>query len=215
MDETARAAPPPTVRALAAAAWCGQFAVLDLLAPSARSPVAHAACLVASAALGFAVLQVATSRPRRWAAALTYAFIFAVQATAVRFYNAPLDRQLVESAVAAAADVRPVLWQLAPMFAALVALGALVEYALLSLASARAASLRRAGLALVPLLALPFLGLRAATPEVRMVDALRGLVPTARAAGRASITLPLLPTKARELPSVLRMWQKTSGLGER
>lgn len=198
-----RAPPSTTVRALAAAAWCAQFVVLDLLAPSARSPVAHGLCALASVALGFAVLQLATTRARRWAAALGYAFIFAVQATAVRFYNAPLDRQLVESAVAAAADVRPVLWQLAPMFTALVAFGALVEYALLSLAPPRAASLRRAGLALVPLLALPFLGLRAATPELRMVDALRGLVPTARAAGHASITLPLLPTKARALPSVL------------
>lgn len=195
--------PRRTVRALSAAAWCAQFAVLDRLAPSARSPVVHTLCVLASVALGLAVLELATSRARRWAAAIAYALVYAVQATAVRFYNAPLDRQLVESAVAAASDVRPVLWQLAPMFAALVTFGALVEYALLALASPRTTSLRRAGLALVPLLALPFVGLRAATPELRMVDALRGLVPTARASGHASITLPLLPTKARALPSVL------------
>ncbi len=205
-----RAAKPPLpVRVVASAAWCAQFVVLDLLAPSARSTVVRGVCLAASAALAWLVLHLTTTRAARAAWALLYAWVLVVQATALRFYNAPLDRQLVESAVAAAADVRPVLWKLAPTFAGLLLVAALIEYGLLTLAAPSARSPRRlapGAIALVPLA----IGLGAGTPEFRVVDALRGLVPTARAENHATVSLPLLPARAEVLPSVLFLFGEST-----
>ena len=121
-------------RDVALVAWCMQFVVLDAISPRLRSGGAGETMLFwgGSAALAYFLQSLGRTRVVRALVALLMATAWVVQAAALRYYNAPLDRQLVESAMAAWSDVRPVLLAIAlPLTAGSLLLGAL-GYAALS-----------------------------------------------------------------------------------
>lgn len=181
-----------------------QFVALDVVSPRLRSGGAGETFLFwgGSAALAYFLQSICRTRVVRALVASTMAAAWVVQAAALRYYNAPLDRQLVESAMAAWSDVRPVLLAVAlPLSAASLLLGAL-GYVVLSLGHRplRApAALFVGALGLVPL----FVGARIATPELRLLDAVRGLHRTRVTRVAAAVELPLLPSRTPRLPSVL------------
>ncbi len=191
-------------RDVALVAWCMQFVVLDAISPRLRSGGAGETMLFwgGSAALAYFLQSLGRTRVVRALVALLMATAWVVQAAALRYYNAPLDRQLVESAMAAWSDVRPVLLAIAlPLTAGSLLLGAL-GYAALSYGRrpiSRVGSLFSAALGLVPL----FVGARIATPELRLLDAVRGLHRAEVTRVAAAVQLPLLPSRATRLPSVL------------
>ena len=181
-----------------------QFVVLDAISPRLRAGGVGETMLFwgGSAALAYFLQSLGRTRVVRALVALLMATAWVVQAAALRYYNAPLDRQLVESAMAAWSDVRPVLLAIAlPLTAGSLLLGAL-GYAALSYGCrpiSRVGSLFSAALGLMPL----FIGARIATPELRLLDAVRGLHRAEVTRVAAAVQLPLLPSRATRLPSVL------------
>lgn len=157
--------------------------------------------LVESVLLWTVALHLSTTRARRVSCAILAATALVVQALVFRYYRAPLDVQVAESALHAWRDVAPVIARAAPAVALSVAAAALVEYAALAFAE-------RPAFAPHAVHALAVAGIfgvapRHATPEVRGVHALFAVRREPPRAVAAAVPLPRLVPDRRERPDVL------------
>jgi glucan phosphoethanolaminetransferase (alkaline phosphatase superfamily) len=191
---------------LAAALFPAQFVLLDLClrGPHAvfASPRAALSALQ-SVALGYLLWTCRARAPARVLLALVTATLVAVECLFFRYYHAPLDAQVIASALHNWADVWPVAVRMVPQTIALaLAIGA-AEYALLA-SRAPARAQRRLPAAAVLALATMFAPpLRDATPELRLADAARLLWTPAEASAATSVRVPVLPSTRKALPNVL------------
>ena len=198
--------------ALGLALVASQFAILDaLFRGAARSWLAEPRSLVdvaTSVALLLALGRLATTRAARAALALACSSVLVLQLLVFRYFHAPLDVQVLASALHAKHDVRPILLRAAPSILGALALATATEVALLSLFHRAAPPLRRGRgfegvLAVAALGGLFGLGPRRATPEVRALHALTALRAPHEPALGAAVSLPPLITDRPELPSIL------------
>jgi hypothetical protein len=200
------------VAALALALVASQFAVLDgLFRGPARTWLDEPRALadvVTSVALLLALARLATTRTLRVLLALACSSVLVIQLLVFRYFHAPLDVQVLASALHAKQDVRPILVRAAPAILAALALSTAAQAGLLALFQ-RAAGRLRPGAALEGVLAVAALGgllglgPRRATPEVRALHALTALRAPHETARSAAVSLPPLISDRRELPSIL------------
>ncbi|HSO31306.1 MAG TPA: sulfatase-like hydrolase/transferase [Labilithrix sp.] len=209
--ETARA---PLARRIAAASAlaliASQFAILDVLfRGSARGWLAEPRAVVDAAtsiALLLVLARLATTRASRALLAVACSAVLVLQLLVFRYYHAPLDVQVLASALHASRDVRPILVRALPAIAGSIAAAAALEMALLT---AFHRVLQRTDAPLAPVLAVAALGglfgggPRRATPEVRALHALGAVTAPREPAGSAVVSLPALHADRPELPSVL------------
>lgn len=193
-----------------------QFVVLDVALRGSVGLSSQPLVLVsrAEAVVVWALaLSFASTRGRRAAFALVASALLVTQALVFRYYHAPIDVQLVQSALHAIHDVRPVVLRVLPAL-----LGAVAAVALVELALARMVwrwlegrvdverRVRRPLLVMGTLVGLFGLPPRSATPDVRLAHALVR-APTFRGAAhegpRSSVHLPLLISERPRLPNVL------------
>ena len=211
--ETGPATPARRIlAALGLALVASQFAILDALFRGAsRSWIAEPRSLLdvgASVGLWLALGRLATARSARVLLALMCSSVLVLQLLVFRYFHAPLDAQVLASAIHAKHDVRPILLRAAPAILGAVALVTALELTLLSLFH-RAAPPPRHGRALGAVLALASLGAllglgpRRATPEARALHALTALRAPRETARSAAVSLPPLITDRPELPSIL------------
>ncbi len=165
-----------------------------------------------SIALWSTALLVARTRPLRVVVALFAATLLVVQALVFRYYHAPLDVQVLASAVHFSSDVKPVMTRAAPGLVLTVIAVASLE--LVAITWARRGwrgppswklALGTAGLAG---LGLTVLGgaVREATPDLRAIHALTALGPRREPARAGAIVLPPLyasPADHASLPNLL------------
>ena len=198
--------------ALGLALFACQFAILDLaIRGSARAWLDEPRALAdvaTSIALLLALGRLATSRMARALLGLACGSVLVLQLLVFRYYHAPLDVQVLASALHAKHDVRPILVRAAPAIAAAVALAAAVEMALLAAFHRGAPRLRRgveleAVLGVAALGGLFGLGPRRATPEVRALHALVALRAPHEPGRSIAVLLPPLISDRSELPSIL------------
>ena len=200
------------IGALSSATVVTQFVVLDgfvrgsswLAEPRVFVDVAT------SVALLYVLLLAATTPLRRALFALVASTLLVLQVLVFRYYHVALDIQVVSSALFAKRDVRFVLLRAAPAFAMSVALVALAEWSLLTVAhrALRAASPVRGSssalvLALASLGGLFGMGPRRATPEIRAAHALGALRARHETPVASAIALPPLHAERAEVPSIL------------
>lgn len=190
--------------------FASQFAVFYLLLASSESfgrSLTYAVLsvvLCASLALGMA-----RARVSRAILALIVAAILVTQASATRFYHAPLNRQLLASALFALSDVKPVVMALLPKVFAAGTFVFAVEFAILSLVArgperSRGVRLAIGAMAATSIGCAAVLGLAHASPELRMVDAARALMSRQHRVVRADAPiLPLFPSSRSKAPSIL------------
>lgn len=207
----------PPLRAaatLAALVFALQFAALDVVVRGgAAGEVAHAWTVrLASALLWGGVLLAARTRAARLVAATLAGALLVTQALVFRYYHAPLDVQVVATAVHAFRDVRPLLVRALPSLVASVVAAVALEAALLAVASRGELPVpsRRGRAALAAGLAGALLLLvsgrpRDATPDVAALHALGTMPLLAGAAPKAAgaVVLPPLVSTRDELPDVL------------
>ncbi len=193
-----------------------QFAALDVVVRGSSIWWAEPRATidaVTSIAMLLALSLLATSPARRALLILPCAVVLVLQGLVFRYYHAPLDIQVVASALHAKHDVRPVLVRALPVFLVSVALVGACEYALLSfvhrtltVALAARADLRSPLSFVLGVAALGGvfgLGPRHATPEVRAADALRAIGAHREPTVGSAIVLPALHADRAELPSIL------------
>lgn len=199
----------------AAVLLAAQFVLLDVsLRGSTELSVRLVVSRVEAVVVWALALAFASTGARRAAFALVASALLVTQALVFSYYHAPIDVQLVQSALHAIHDVRPVVLRVLPAWVAAVTLVALAQFALAGMAFRALEGrwdlerrVRRPLLALGTLVGLFGLPPRSATPDVRLAHALvRG--PTAGGAAaqggpRASVRLPLLISERPRLPNVL------------
>ncbi len=200
------------VAALTLAVFASQFAILDLVfRGSARTWLDEPRALIdvaTSIALVLVVARLALARTARVLFALACSVVLVLQVLVFRYFHAPLDAQVLASAVHAKHDVRPILVRALPAILGALALTTAIELTLLSLFH-RVAPPPRHDRALEGVLAVAALGglfglgPRRATPEVRAVHALTALGTPHEEARSAAVSLPPLITDRPELPSIL------------
>ncbi len=181
-----------------------QFVLLDALVRGPRAWVEQPRILVSlaeSALLWTVALVLATTRPRRLIVAVLAAALLVVQALVFRYYRAPLDVQVAESALHAWRDVSPVLSRAAPAIALSIVMVAALEHALL--AFAERPRLARHGVHALALAGLFGMAPRHATPEVRGLHALFAVRRDPPKAIASAVTLPVLHSERRDPPNVL------------
>jgi hypothetical protein len=201
---------PWTSRPLAAcsaAIFAAQFVVLDLCVRAgayARSPRLWLSA-AGSIAVGALLHRLATRWPVRVVVAFATAAILVVQTVCFAYYRAPIDVQVLASALHAWTDVRRAVVPNLPRAIAIVAGVGLAELALLS---ARRESAARPKLVLA-LAVLSLVGLSLgvpladASPEVRLLDSTRALWRPREPPIAGAIALPELPSTRSVVPNVL------------
>jgi glucan phosphoethanolaminetransferase (alkaline phosphatase superfamily) len=196
------------LRWLGLALWCSQFALLDGFAPTVRSALANVVFLASSVTFSIGVFLLTRTRWARVIAAVGYAAFLVIQGGAVRFYHAPLDRQIVESAIAAMADVRPVVLQ----FTKTIIFGFTVAFGLQYLALSWLHQNHRPVRSSVPLgwlaalgsaILQALMGFSKATPEFRLVNAASGVHAAKPKSQAVEITLPVFTSVLPRVPAVL------------
>jgi hypothetical protein len=206
--------------------FCTQFAIVFWLSSSASSFFLRIAYTVSSVALGWLMIRSSKRIWSRLLISLVNGFVLAAQIAALRFYHALLDKQIVVSGMRAMADVRGVLVKIAPALTVATLVLAAVEYLLLrslvKAAPTNAPQVNVVGnvvgaenrwtisthgrqlLAASLLALLPFvLGLRQATPEYRLLEAVTGLRSGRAKQSHVVISVPVLPSARKEVPDVL------------
>lgn len=192
------------VRRAAGIVFALQFVVLDALVRGPRAWTAQPRVLVSlveSVLLWTVVLFFATTRPRRIVAAAVASTALVVQALVFRYYRAPLDVQVAESAIHAWRDVAPVLSRAAPAIVLSILAVTAIEHALLAFAERPA--LARHGVHALAVAGLFGVAPRYATPEVRGLHALFAVRRDPPKAIASAVALPVLHPDRREPPNVL------------
>lgn len=211
-------------QARAAIAWValGLFALqtpaLLVLALGREVALRDAASLLAlgrGVVIGAVVAALATKRLPRAIAAFYWTIVVTASLALLRAYHVPLDAQVGESALAAWADVRPVLSRAAPTLAVTFVVVHALELALLWAAAPAAARIagaladrrRAAGAAIALALTFVVAPVASSTAEVRVFDLARlvgrGRAEAATRGAGAAVTLPPLVSRRRAPPSVL------------
>jgi arylsulfatase A-like enzyme len=185
-----------TLRRWLAAAFAGQFALLEALVGTLRMSTGAAAVrLVSAASFGWLCFSLARARHTRAAVAAAAAAYVVVETAFYRHYHAPIDTQVLESLLFAWPDVRPVVGRALPGAVVLAAAVAAIEYVWLAHA-ARAIGARRpltAGAATFALAA------SLAAPARAVV----GRIVEGPGARVAPASLPRLPSTKARMPNVL------------
>jgi glucan phosphoethanolaminetransferase (alkaline phosphatase superfamily) len=185
-------------RSLAAVVFITQFAWMTVLERGRADPLS----ILASVALWTAMLAVG----RRWAPRVVVAMAAAVIVTAnvltYRFYHVPLDLQVEEAIRHSWRDVRIVLVKQLPWILLATTAAALVEVALITVAS-RVTWRAAPAAALVCACALVLVDPRSGTPDLRAVH---GVVSLRRAPPRAvagAVSVPRLDGTRKRAPNIL------------
>jgi hypothetical protein len=190
-----------------------QFAALYFALASIEPLWQRLLYVLSSAAFCSAVARLGSSnRFARMALAAAASAALVTQASAARFYHAPLDHQLLASALFAFKDVKPVFMGLLPKMLSAFALVFALELGILFLVSKLPAKRPVHWMLLPPAIgAASWLGLARATPELRLVDASRALfVRTAAPHAGDLDVLPLLPSAKNTVPSVLFLFGEST-----
>jgi hypothetical protein len=191
-------------RVVAGVLFAAQFVLLDAALRGPRAWLSQPRVIVAlieSAVLWGVVLFLATTRRRRIAVAILAATLLVFQSFVFRFYRAPFDVQVAATAIHAWRDVEPVFVRALPSFLGATAVVAAIEYAVLAAVKRETPSLR-----LVPALALAGLfgpPLRAATPDIRALHALRAITQKKEPVVAGAVALPPLHSERPAVPNVL------------
>jgi hypothetical protein len=205
--------------------FAAQFAMLDWAFRASAYHDGPRALLGAGASVAVGLLAYAAARRRAWRVpiALFAGATLVTQAICFAYYRAPLDAQVLASAIHSWVDVRRAVVPNLPRALALVAMASVVEYALLSLARLQIPGRVRIGAAIAALV-LVLVGPRPAdgTPEMRLADAARAFASRREPPIEGAVSLPALPSRRAELPSVLlvvtesvRATEYCSGHGEK
>ncbi len=192
-------------RVAARALFASSFALVDLASRGAAY-AGHPRLLVdgaSSVALGLFVARSARGPGLRAPVAIVHAAAMALTLLCLRYYHVPLDGQMAATAVHAWTDAGPMVLRLLPLFLLATALVAAIDYGLLAVSETPAPP-PRALLVAVALGGLFGSRYSEATPELRLVDAVRVALRREAPQGRVGAAgVPPLPSRRARLPDVL------------
>ncbi len=198
--------------AVSASLFAGQWVALDIamrgLSPYAHGPRA-ALGAVTSVAVSYLIWTLRGRGPARGLVAAIAGTVMVSEWLFFRYYHAPIDAQVIASALHNWADVRPVVLRALPRAVPLMALATLVECALLARRATRsprwpAVALLLVSVSVSAVASAPLApSLRDATPELRLASAVTLLWAPRDARAATTRSAPSSRSTRTELPSVL------------